>query len=107
MVLLDGQIKQGLIDIAPSPTLARLDGARDSVLAVMKMFRGVLAYGRIAAADMPARKAHAEMHPLLAGFQTLFAAAGVRFHVMDLIKVRTARHRLYFETENLIVRAVI
>ena len=59
----------------------------------MKMFCGVFVLGRVTTSDMTAAQAQAQMHPAIAHLQTLFAAPGLRLHVLDLIEMRTVfRH---------------
>jgi len=58
----------------------------------MKVFGGVFVLGRIAAADVPATQAQAQMDPGVAHLETLFASAGVGFHIANLIGVSTAFH---------------
>ena len=56
---------------------------------------GVLVWRRVAAPDMTAGQADAQMNPPVAGLQTVFATIGARRHFMDHIKMR-ARHRITF-----------
>jgi len=58
----------------------------------MKVFGGVLVLGGIAAADVPATQAQAQVDPGIANLKTVFASAGVGFDVTDLIGVGTAFH---------------
>ena len=55
----------------------------------MEMCAGMPVRRRIAAADMSALEAHAEMHPFSAGLKALFAAFGVGFDFLDLVEVGT------------------
>jgi hypothetical protein len=55
----------------------------------MKMLRGVLVFGRVAAADVSADEAHAEMHPAVSGLEAFFAAAGMRVDILNLVEVGT------------------
>ena len=63
-----------LVDIAPFPLLPRLKGLDDRVLGAVVVLGGVLVLRRIAAADVAAVEAAAEMHPAVAGLQALLAA---------------------------------
>jgi hypothetical protein len=55
----------------------------------VKVFRGVFAFRRIAAAYVPALQAQPQMHPGVVHLQTFFATLGLGFHVFDLIEVGT------------------
>jgi hypothetical protein len=85
-------LKHDLVDVAPGPIFAGLERFYDGVLGGMKVFGGVSIFRRIAAADVAAAQAQAQVDPGVAHLQTFFAAFGVRFYVVDLIEVRTARH---------------
>src|SRR4030095_3909317 len=63
-----------LVDVAPAPVLARLGRADDRVPALSGMRRRVAGRGGVAAADLPAGHAHAEMDPAAADLQALLAA---------------------------------
>jgi hypothetical protein len=76
--------EHNLVDVAPHPVFARLDGLHDGVLAVAEMLGGMLVFGRIAAADVAAFAANAEMHPSVAHLKALFAALGLWLDVFDL-----------------------
>src|SRR5262249_31714157 len=83
-----------LVDEAPGPSLARLHRAHDRMFGRVEMLGRVLVLRRIATANVAAREAHAQMHPRIARLEALFAAAGVRLDVVDLVLVRTSFHRL-------------
>jgi len=51
------------IDVTPSPILARFDGLNDGMLRGVKMLRGVLILGRVAAAYVAAGETHPQMDP--------------------------------------------
>jgi hypothetical protein len=55
----------------------------------MKMFCGVFVFGRVAATDMAANQAEAQVHPAVAHLQTFFAALGFGLYVLDLIEMST------------------
>ncbi len=55
----------------------------------MVMFAGMLVLGRVAAADMPADQADAQVNPGIAHFQTILTAVGAGRHVPNLIDMRT------------------
>ena len=58
----------------------------------MEVLRRVFILGGIAATDVAAVHAQPEMHPLVARFQTLFAAMRVRNDFLDLGEVCTLAH---------------
>jgi hypothetical protein len=59
----------------------------------VEMFGGVLIFGRIAAAHVPADHAEAKVNPYVAHFEALFAAVGMRTNtLLDLIEMRTFVH---------------
>ncbi len=58
------------------------------------MLGSVLILGGVAAANMAAGHAEAEMNPSVTHFQALFATAGMRFHAVDLVGVGALRHVL-------------
>src|SRR5262249_11317355 len=63
-----------VVDEAPAPGLARLGGACDRVAVVACVARGVPVRRGVAAADRPAGRAHAQVHPGVAGLEALLAA---------------------------------
>src|SRR2546430_9505482 len=81
-----------LVDVAPPPILFRLERLDDRVLRLAEVFGGVFVLRIVAAADVPTREAQTQMHPLIAGLQTIFASVGARGYFADLGNVR-AGHR--------------
>jgi hypothetical protein len=81
------------IDIAPTPVFAGLVGFDDGMVNSVEVLRRVLVLRGVAAADMAASHAEAQVNPCVAHFQTFFAAVRVRFHMPDLIHV-SASHDL-------------
>jgi hypothetical protein len=59
------------------------------MLRLMEMFGGVPVLGRIATADFPADKAHAEVDPFVACFDAFFTHMLVGFSDFDLIEMGT------------------
>jgi hypothetical protein len=59
---------------------------------LVKVLGGVFVLRRIAAADVAAGEAQAQVDPGVAHLQTFFAAFGLRFYVVNLVEVRTGRH---------------
>jgi hypothetical protein len=64
------------IDVTPAPVFSRLKGFYDRMMLGVKMFCGVLVFRTIAAADVAAGEAQAQVDPVVAHFQALFAAVG-------------------------------
>ena len=78
-----------MVDIAPSPALAPLDRAHDGVICFMEVAGSMFPLRGIAAANMPANKAHAQMYPFAAGLEALFASLSERFDILNLVEVGT------------------
>src|SRR5215212_7240780 len=77
-----------VIDEAPAPIFAGLDGADDRVVGLVGVLAGVLVGAGVAAAAVAAGAAHAQVHPAPAGLQALLAAFGrIRADVADHIDV--------------------
>jgi hypothetical protein len=76
-----------LVDITPDPGFARLDGADQWMLRMMKMFGGMFIFRGIAASDITAYKAHAKMDPLISHFHAFVANVSCGFADFDLIEV--------------------
>src|SRR5437016_5061949 len=84
------------VDVAPAPVLTRLGGFHDGVAARVEVLRRMLVLGGIATADVAARQAEPEMHPLVPGLQAFFAALRVGRNRPDLRDVRTGLLAHYF-----------
>jgi hypothetical protein len=83
----DGRLREVDLDFvneAPAPVFAGLEGAHDGVLSAVEMLGGVFVFGGVAAADVSAFHAQAEMYPGIAHFQALFAALGVRRYFVNV-----------------------
>src|SRR5579872_1724091 len=80
------------IHVAPHPVFSRFDGPYYGVFGGMKVFGGVLVLGGVAATHVAAHQAQAEMDPGISHLQALFAAAGVRLDMMNLLHVNAFRH---------------
>lgn len=86
-----------LINVAPAPTLTRLDRLHDRVARVMKMFGGVLILRLVAATDVAAGAAQSQMHPIVSHRQTFLAPRGAGGDLVNLIEMRASRsHRFLF-----------
>src|SRR3954468_11570890 len=62
-----------IVDVAPDPVLARLGRARDRVRVVPRVPARVPIRGRVAAADLPAARAHPQVPPAAADREALLA----------------------------------
>jgi hypothetical protein len=82
--------KHYFIDVTPHPIFAGLDGADNGVLGGVEMLGGVLVFGVIATADVPANEAKAQMNPAVAHLQTFLAAFGLRLNGANLVGMRTS-----------------
>jgi hypothetical protein len=69
------QNKCDVVDVAVAPVLARLGGADDGVADIGGVRGGVLARRVVAAADVPARVAHAQVDPPTVACAALLAAS--------------------------------
>jgi hypothetical protein len=76
-----------LVHVAPDPVFAGFNGTHDGMAAIVKMFGGVFVFGRIAAADVPAHHAHAEMNPSVAHLDALFTDARAGFRNLGLLQM--------------------
>ena len=65
------------------------------------MFRRVFVYGIVAAADVTARFAQAQMNPIVAGFQTILAAVRRRRNRLDRTKMHTGFRHNFSPSDNL------
>ena len=78
-----------LINIAPAPVLARLKGLHDRMLSGVKVCGRVLVFGGIATAHVSTDEAFTELHPAIAGLQTLFTPLRARRDLSNLVKMCT------------------
>src|SRR6185295_17974645 len=89
------ELHADLVHIAPAPALARLERGDDRMLRRVEMLRGVLVLRVVAAADVAAGAAKAQVQPAIAGPETLLAALGagaVGLHRPEM----AAAHPRYF-----------
>src|ERR1700722_11538835 len=83
-----------LIEVAPAPVLARLEGLHYRVADRIRVGAGMTKWRGVAAADMPARQAQPQVDPGGADPQALLAALGrIRHHRADQAEVRVVGHR--------------
>src|SRR5579864_7020893 len=82
------RLQKHLVDVAPAPVLARLEGLDQGMVAVHKVLGGVSVLRVVAAADVAAREAEAEMDPGVAHLQALLAAIAAGGNILNLIEMR-------------------
>src|SRR5580658_5693231 len=82
------QVEHHLIDIAPAPAFRRIIAFNDGVLGMMEMFGGMLATRLVAAANMAAGAADAQVKPFPAQLETFLAALGAGRDFLDRIQMR-------------------
>jgi hypothetical protein len=75
------------VDVTPAPIFARLERSHDGVFCLFEVFGGVLVFRGIAAADVAANFAEAQMNPRVSRLQALLAPIGVRGAVLYLVEV--------------------
>ena len=73
-----------LVDHAPAPLLARLGRAKDGVVDRVRVLRGVPVRRRVAAADLPARHAHAQVQPAAADREAILTTCDLLRELGDL-----------------------
>jgi hypothetical protein len=79
------------VHVTPRPILPRLKRSNDRVPSGVKMFRGVAIRRRVAATDVSARQAKAEVDPGRTHLQTILTPVRARSDVrIDLIEVQTS-----------------
>jgi hypothetical protein len=81
-----------VVDVAVEPTLVGLGRGDDGVLGGMEVLRGVLVFGGVAAADVAALEAGAEMHPGVAEGNAFGADMGFRGGVFGVGEVGAKGH---------------
>lgn len=86
-----GLFPADLIDIAPLPGLARLEGTNDRVTGRLKMFGRVFVRRAVAAADVSALQALAQVHPMRPDAQTFLASRSARLDLTNVVEVTTSR----------------
>ena len=62
------RLDHDLVDVTPSPVFARLKRTHDGMLGLSEVFRGVFVLRGVAAADVAAGRAEAQMNPRIAHF---------------------------------------
>jgi hypothetical protein len=77
-----------LVNETPHPIFARLDGLHDGMFGGVEMFRGMLVFGRIAAANVTTFAAETQVNPAVAHLQAFFAALCMRMNFLNVADVR-------------------
>ena len=85
------KVQTNFIDIAPSPPFRRIVAFDDGMAGLAKMLGGVTVWRAVAAADMAARPAEAQMHPRRTKFQTFLASERARRYVTDASRAHILR----------------
>src|SRR5712691_5200680 len=65
-------LRSEVVGVAPHPTLARLDRSDHRMMFRLIVLRGVLVLRRVAAADVTAGEAFAQMHPRVVHLQAFY-----------------------------------
>src|ERR1700690_1704659 len=84
------EIEQDFVDIAPAPSFRRIITLDDRVAGSVEMLGRVFVGRIVAAADMAAAAADAQMQPYTAALQALLAAERARRDALDTGDVRAA-----------------
>jgi hypothetical protein len=79
-----GKVEFDVVDVTPTPVFAGFERTHDGMLGAVEVLGGVLVFGGVAASDVAALHAQAEMHPGIAHFQALFATLGVWRYFVDV-----------------------
>ena len=82
-------LEHDLVDVAPAPILARLEGLDNRVIGRVEMLRRVLVLRGVTTSDMPANQALAQVYPAIANFQTVLTAIRARCDLSYLIQMTT------------------
>ena len=79
------EIEHDLVFVTPAPTLRGIVALDDGVPCLMKMFRGMPVGRIVAAADMAAGPADAQVNPARPGLQAFLAPVCVGRDVLNLV----------------------
>jgi hypothetical protein len=82
-----------IVHVAPDPSFARFDRADQWMLGLVEVLGGVFVLGGIAASDVTALDAQAQVYPRIAGLDAFFADVRRGMKHSDLIEMRTVRFR--------------
>src|SRR5262249_53140961 len=81
-------LEHEVVDVAPEPRLARFERAHDRVGRRVEVLGGVAVRRAVAAADVAARLAHAQVDPPPTDREAVLATVGVRRDRLDGVEVR-------------------
>ena len=88
------EIDHHFIHEAPAPTIRWIESLHHWMARGMEVFGGMSVRGGVAAPDVPAHAAQAQVNPVTACLQTFFAAVCGRRHFAELIQMSAlAGHR--------------
>lgn len=88
-----GKVVHQFVDVAPAPVFTWLERADDGVIGGVKVLGGVPVLRRIAATDMPARKALPQVNPRIAGLDAVFTnPAGWTLLILSLFQMHAIIH---------------
>jgi hypothetical protein len=100
-------LKHHLVDVAPAPVFSRLEGLDNRVVGRVEMLRRVLVLRGVAASDMPANQALAQVNPAIASFQTVLTAIRARRDLSYLIQMTTLYCHVFLPFIALVLSAVL
>ena len=83
--LISSKLKHYLVDVTPTPVLSWLEGLDNRVVGRVEMLGGMLILRIIAAANMPAFKTEAQVHPRIPYSQTILTAIGAGCNLSYLV----------------------
>jgi hypothetical protein len=86
------RIEHQLVDVTPAPFFARLERFHNRVVGRVEMLGRVAILRVVAAADVAADHAEAQVQPPIAQVQALFATITARRDFLDLIDMLTGFH---------------
>jgi hypothetical protein len=78
---------KNLVHITPHPGLTGLDGANQGMLGFVKVFGGVFILRGIAATNVAANEAHAQVNPSIAELNAFLAHMNVGFSYLNFVEV--------------------
>jgi hypothetical protein len=81
------RLNHSFVDITPTPIFAPLKRPHDGVFGFFEVLGGMPIFGGIAAADVAANLAEAQVDPRIAHLQALFTSIGIRGWVLYLVQV--------------------
>lgn len=86
------KVDDHLVDIAPAPGIRRIIAFHHRMAGGVEMLGRMAVRGIVAAADMAADPADAQMHPAAARREAFLAAIGARADVGELVEMAASAH---------------